>query len=117
MRSYESIVVLDGALNKEDMAGEIKKIQSVLEKRGAQGVVHSDWGRRTVAYPVQKKSLGHYQHFEFSTDKTDLVEAATSELLLSESVLKMQTHRLSTKKRKFKGNPKAVGVIEEDDEY
>ena len=109
MRRYESIVVLDGGLKDEELQVEVNRVEAILTKRGASEIQHADWGRRTVAYPLRKQAVGHYQRFEYSSDKSEAVAEATAELLLSDSILKMQTHKIITKIRKFKGNPRRIG--------
>jgi small subunit ribosomal protein S6 len=119
MRRYESIIVLDGGLKEEEIAAEVKKVEAVLAKRGADQIEHTDWGRRMVAYPLRKQSLGHYQRFEFSSDRSEAIKEATAELLLGNSILKMQTHKIISKVRKFKGNPRRTGsdgLLSGDDE-
>jgi len=109
MRRYEAIVVLDGGLKDEELNAEVKRVEAILAKRGAMDIQHAEWGKRTVAYPLRKQAVGHYQRFEFSSDRSEAVAEATAELLLSDTVLKMQTHKIITKVRKFKGDPRRTG--------
>jgi small subunit ribosomal protein S6 len=112
MRRYESIIVFDGDLNDDQITTEVKRVEGILAKRGAADIRNVDWGKRVVAYPLRKHAVGYYQCFEYSSDRGETVSEATAELLLSESVLKMQTHKIVEKVRKFKGNPRRVATDE-----
>lgn len=59
MRHYE-VVFLVHPSQSEQVPGMVERYQSALEKRG--GVVHrmEDWGRRPLAYPINKVHKAHY---------------------------------------------------------
>ncbi|MBV5308729.1 30S ribosomal protein S6 [Chromatium okenii] len=59
MRHYE-VVFLVHPSQSEQVPGMIERYQGNLEKRG--GIVHrmEDWGRRPLAYPINKVHKAHY---------------------------------------------------------
>jgi small subunit ribosomal protein S6 len=59
MRHYE-VVFLVHPSQSEQVPGMIERYQGGLEKQG--GVVHrvEDWGRRPLAYPINKVHKAHY---------------------------------------------------------
>lgn len=59
MRHYE-VVFLVHPSQSEQVAGMVERYQGALEKHG--GIVHrmEDWGRRPLAYPINKVHKAHY---------------------------------------------------------
>lgn len=59
MRHYE-VVFLVHPSQSEQVPGMVERYQSSLEQHG--GVVHrtEDWGRRPLAYPINKVHKAHY---------------------------------------------------------
>jgi small subunit ribosomal protein S6 len=77
MRHYE-VVFLVHPSQSEQVPGMIERYQGSLEKRG--GVVHrvEDWGRRPLAYPINKVHKAHYvlMNVECDQDAIDELENA-----------------------------------------
>ncbi len=63
---YETIFVLDAALEEEKIASLSEKFQSLI---AANGTVESVdvWGKRRLAYPIDYKSEGHYTLVKFES--------------------------------------------------
>jgi len=59
MRHYE-IVFMGHPDQSEQVAGMIERYRSIIESK--EGVIHrlEDWGRRQLAYPIQKLHKAHY---------------------------------------------------------
>jgi len=66
MRHYEMLVLVSADL--EDPKEELEKIEEIM--RGLGGVVAKTdvWGKRRLAYPIQKKSEGVYALFNFELE-------------------------------------------------
>ena len=73
MRHYEMLVLLSAEL--EEPAEEVGKIEEVVRNLGGQVVKVDVWGKKRLAYPIQKKTEGIYVLFNF-----DLEPAQTFEL-------------------------------------
>lgn len=77
MRHYE-VVFLVHPSQSEQVPGMIERYQGNLEKRG--GVVHrlEDWGRRPLAYPINKIHKAHYvlMNVECDQEAIDELESA-----------------------------------------
>lgn len=77
MRHYE-VVFLVHPSQSEQVPGMIERYQGNLEKRG--GVVHrlEDWGRRPLAYPINKVHKAHYvlMNIECDQEAIDELESA-----------------------------------------
>ena len=73
MRRYEMLILLSAEL--EEPKEEVEKIEEVVRNLGGQVVKVDVWGKRRLAYPIQKKTEGFYVLFNF-----DLEPAQTFEL-------------------------------------
>ena len=73
MRHYEMLTILSAEM--EEHGEEVSKIEEVVRNLGGNVAKTDVWGRRTLAYPIQKKSEGFYVLFNF-----DLEPAQTFEL-------------------------------------
>ncbi len=73
MRHYE-VVFLVHPSQSEQVPGMIERYQGSLEQRG--GVIHrtEDWGRRPLAYPINKVHKAHYVLMNIECDKEALDE-------------------------------------------
>ncbi|MGA0863135.1 MAG: 30S ribosomal protein S6 [Ilumatobacteraceae bacterium] len=64
MRAYELMVILSGGLDENSAHGWLKTITSSVTANG--GTIHGEpdwWGRRRLAYPIQKQDDGYYAVF------------------------------------------------------
>ncbi|MFD2113083.1 30S ribosomal protein S6 [Thiorhodococcus fuscus] len=73
MRHYE-VVFLVHPSQSEQVPGMIERYQGNLEKRG--GVIHrlEDWGRRPLAYPINKVHKAHYVLMNIECDQETIDE-------------------------------------------
>jgi small subunit ribosomal protein S6 len=72
MSSYESVIVLDPNLTDEQAAKEIETIKErFIKNAGCEVVTIDNWGRRKLAYEINKRREGNYVVYRLSYDKTD----------------------------------------------
>lgn len=66
-RVYESTIIINAALEDSDIDAVINKITSYVENHG--GVIQETdkWGRKRLAYPINKKYNGYYVHIVFES--------------------------------------------------
>lgn len=117
MRKYETIVVYNPALSEAAVKDEMKKFEKLLESNKAQSVKADVWGRKQIAYLVDKNSFGTFVCFNYESDEHGIANAVTAQLRISDPVIKFQTHRINEKTRKFKGNPKRKTAGNSEDEF
>jgi len=110
MAKYELVVIWDPFLQEADHAAELEKAQEQIRRRGGTITNVDVWGRRRMAYPIQKKQEGYYAviSFEGEIDAANLHEIERS-MRLNEKVLReMLTRVPEIKPRKEKPKkPKA----------
>ena len=72
MRNYEMLVILDAST--ENQAEETTKIEELLKSLGGTVSKTDVWGKRTLAYPINKKTEGYYVLFTFELEPAQTFE-------------------------------------------
>lgn len=67
MNYYENIAVLDPALSDADVADATEKITSVITRNGGEIIKSENWGKKNLAYEVNKKKKGYYLFLVFKS--------------------------------------------------
>lgn len=108
MRKYETVLVINPDLSEVELKEEIRKIEQQLTQFGGMDIKVDRWGKRELGYEMKKRKTGYYLLVTFQSEKSDLMDNITGLLRINDNVLKFQSHRLSDKVRKFRGNPRKV---------
>ena len=74
MNAYEIMLILDAELAEERQNEIVKRVRETAEKRGGKWVAHEPWGRRKLAYEIDKRSEGTYHLLHFDSDSETLDE-------------------------------------------
>ncbi|WP_341227125.1 30S ribosomal protein S6 [uncultured Arcticibacterium sp.] len=90
---YETVFILTPVLSEIQMKDAVDKFKKVLTDNGAELVNEEHWGLRKLAYPIQHKSTGYYQLFEFKSN-TDLVAILELAYKRDERILRFLTTKL-----------------------
>jgi small subunit ribosomal protein S6 len=83
----------------------IKRVRDLVEKGGGTWRSHDAWGRRRLAYPIQKKADGVYHLVVFETDGATLDEISRV-LKIDDNVMR---HLATRRYRPGSTQPVAVG--------
>jgi small subunit ribosomal protein S6 len=70
MRTYEVLFILSPQIPEEESATLINDFKRVAEGTGAKLTNEEAWGRRRLAYPIQKFTEGNYHLFVFDSDSS-----------------------------------------------
>ena len=74
MIDYEILLMLDPDLPEERQEEIVKRTRDLVEKGGGTWEGQDVWGRRKLAYEIDKKADGVYHLLSFSTDGDTLDE-------------------------------------------
>jgi len=87
LRDYELVVILSPELAEEDIPAAIDRLSRLIVDRGGEVKDVDRWGRRKLAYPINKHLEGNYlvTQVRLEPDRTSDVEAG---LRISEEVLR-----------------------------
>ena len=74
MKAYELLYFVDPAASEEMRAGAMKRIEVAITANG--GTIDSveDWGKRKLAFEVDKLTEGDYTLINFHADPEDIAE-------------------------------------------
>ncbi len=64
-RTYESVVLINAALEDDQIEATLSKIQESIKNHGGELLEVDKWGRKRLAYPVNKAKSGFYAIFRF----------------------------------------------------
>ncbi|HEX8171357.1 MAG TPA: 30S ribosomal protein S6 [Thermoanaerobaculia bacterium] len=70
MRTYEVLFILTPQIPEEEATTLIADFKSIAEKNGATLRNEEAWGRRRLAYPIQKFNEGIYHLFVLESDQS-----------------------------------------------
>lgn len=73
MNNYELGVILRPTLSEEEVNSEVEKLKNFLGERGEIAKVDL-WGRRRLAYPIEKYQEGYYVFFNFKLPPSQVAE-------------------------------------------
>ncbi len=73
-RTYEVMYIVDPETPAEKLTKLNEAVASLIEKEGGTVVRMDDGGRRTLAYPIKKKTEGFYILFEIEGSGQEIAE-------------------------------------------
>lgn len=69
MNQYETMLITSAKLNEEETAALVGKFTSLIEANGTiEGI--DEWGKRRLAYPINKENEGVYTLIHFASEET-----------------------------------------------
>ncbi len=87
MRGYELVLIIDPEIAEEDVPAAIDKVSQFISGRGGEVGNVNRWGRRKLAYPIQRHMEGNYVVTEFRLDPNQVAGLEAS-LGLAEEVIR-----------------------------
>lgn len=76
MTDYEILLLLDPEFSDEKQAEVVRRTRELIEQGGGTFERHDVWGRRRLAYPINKKEDGAYHLLTFSAEAATLDEVS-----------------------------------------
>ncbi len=76
MNKYELCVVLNAKIEDDVRTAELEKVKELISRFGGNVTDVDEWGKKRLAYEIQKMKEGYYFfiHFEAEADTTAEVE-------------------------------------------
>ena len=103
MINYETLFILDPALEDEKKEAAIQMVKDVISTEGEVGEVDV-WGLKKLAYPIQKKNEGYYVVIEFQAE-AELPKELDRRMRISDAFMR---HIIVNKEEEMKNAPKAA---------
>ena len=70
MNKYELAVVVNAKLDDEAKNAVVDKVKALIERFGGQIAEVDDWGKKKLAYEIEKMSEGFYYFIRFEAEST-----------------------------------------------
>ena len=107
LKNYETVFILTPVLSDTQMKDTVEKFKLLLKDNGAKFVNEENWGLKKLAYPIQHKTTGFYQLFEYQS-KPGFINTLEIEFRRDEKVMRFLTtvldkHALVYNKKRMKG--------------
>jgi len=67
MNFYENIVILNPSLSEQETTSSINKIADLIKGSGGEVLKVDNWGKRKLAYEINKQKMGFYILFLFKS--------------------------------------------------
>lgn len=90
MRPYETLFFTEPNIADEALDALIAKVEGAITRYGGQVERVNRWGKRPLAYKVEKQSEGYYVLVEFKATSNDLRELERF-YLINQAVLRFLT--------------------------
>lgn len=71
---YEVVYIFDSVLEESAINEKLEKFHALIRKDGVDAPTVDHWGKRTLAYPIQKKETGSYAVARFDAEPSALPE-------------------------------------------
>lgn len=92
---YESAVLINAALDDDQIDGIITRIKENIVNNGGEIREVENWGRKRLAYTVKKSKIGYYAIFRFEAPST-IISKLERFYTLDEYILRFLTIRLDS---------------------
>ena len=106
MTEYEILLMLDPEVPDERHEEILTRTRELIERGGGTFGTHDVWGRRRLAYPIQKRTDGVYHLLTFTSDASTLDEVARV-LRITDGVMRHMAVRRPTRSGATAGTPAA----------
>jgi small subunit ribosomal protein S6 len=95
-RLYETTFIVNASLDDTQVDSVIGRVQDVIVKNGGTANALNKWGRKRLAYSINKKTNGFYVNIEF-TAPAPLLASLERAFQLDEMILRFLTLQLDQK--------------------
>lgn len=89
-RPYETVIIFDSTLEDPQVQEKIQRFTGLVAPNGGDSVKVDVWGKRKLAYPIDKKEQGIYAVLRYEAEPTALTEFERV-MRLDEQVLRQLT--------------------------
>ena len=112
MPLYELGVIIDPEVPPEDEASTLERLEGIVNDAGGEMVRKDTWGRRQLAYPINKKNYGVYHFWAFNVDGDALdklnFEMRTNDAVIRSLILNMDRELRRKRKMDIKFEARAA---------
>jgi small subunit ribosomal protein S6 len=74
MKAYELLVIFNPTLSDDERAAVLERVSTLITNEGSTLDTTDEWGKRKLAYEIDKLSEGDYVLFEFHAKPEAIAE-------------------------------------------
>ena len=89
-RLYETTFIVNASLEDTQIESTVGHVGEVITRNGGLIIATNRWGRKRLAYPIEKKNNGYYVNIEFTAPQTVNAQLERS-YTLDENILRFLT--------------------------
>lgn len=108
---YENAVILNPSLNEEEVKSAIDKISDLIKNSGGRVLKIDSWGKRKLAYELNKQKMGFYVFFLFEAPSS-LIKKIEDYFKVFDPVIKFMVIKLD--KTQIAALPKEIFNVSEE---
>ena len=117
LHDYEVLLMLDPELDESRQEEIVVRTRELVEGSGGTWVGHDPWGRRRLAYPIDKKTDGIYHLVQFDAEPEALDELSRI-LKITDGVMRhLPTRRVKGSHGPGRPGPEPVESADRTPEY
>jgi small subunit ribosomal protein S6 len=87
LKEYEAMVIIDPDMEDEKIEASVAKIEGLIKKNGGEIDKVDHWGKRKLAYPINKQPMGYYAVLYFK-GKEDGIKEMDRVMRISDDVIR-----------------------------
>lgn len=88
MNKYELAVVVSAKLEDDERAATVEKVKEQISRFNGTVTGVDEWGKKKLAYEVQKMKEAFYYFIQFETDNTDCPNSVEKQIRIMENVIR-----------------------------
>lgn len=111
-KMYETTFIVNASLDDVQIDPIITKIQEQITTYGGEIIAVNKWGRKRLAYPINKKNTGYYTNIEFVAPAV-AIHQLEKFYKLDENILRFLTIQLD--KKAIEAKKSAPSQLKEED--
>ena len=104
---YELLYIIPGSKTEEEAKPIAEKVQALVKRLGGTITKADFWGKRKLAYEIDKQRQGFYDYVEFDAEPSALADIE-KEIRLSDDVLRHQLLRRIVQSAEAKAKTEAL---------
>jgi len=74
VRTYELLLILNPTLNEDERVAALERVNNVVSKGATEVSTVEEWGKRKLAYEIDKMNDGDYVLYEFKAEPGSIAE-------------------------------------------
>jgi small subunit ribosomal protein S6 len=115
MRKYELVFIMDPRLSDDEAGALSEEYREMLTAAGAEVAREESWGRRKLAYPIEKLSEGRYVLFAVEAEEgNNPFPEIEQRMQQNEKVLRYLTVRMDAGRLRVRGAQETAAVAVEE---